>query len=103
MINDKSLEDRLNAVRNGNPLPAPPNKNPNILSNQVTNIPTTKNSNINIILRTLDSFLASFLYGYAISTIFSLEWSLLGSLAVGFLINHSISVFPKKIFPKRFK
>jgi len=51
----------------------------------------------------LDSAFASLLYGIAIKAIFNLDWSLIEAFAVGFLLNHAISIFPRVLFPKLFK
>ena len=108
MIKNNSLADRLNAIKQGMPLPSTDQKEithelkPN---QQMSNIeqPSFKTYIISKLLSLVDTFLASFLYGYAIKTIFYLNWNLLGIFAVGFLLNHIVSVFPKFLFPKYFK
>ncbi len=102
MIKDNSLGDRLNAVKKGKPLPSPtqPMLSPQYQTQQKL---TLKNFLISKGINMLDMFLASFLYGFAIKTIFSLEWSIFASFAVGFLFNHAISIFPRILFPKLFK
>lgn len=103
MLKDNSLGDRLNAVKEGKIVPKPPKQllYPNIPKNipkQSFPIFLLYNS-----IRLFDMSLVSFLYGFAIKTIFFLDWSLLGAFAVGFLINSAITNWPSHIFPKLFK
>ena len=113
MLNDRSFEDRLNAVKQGNPVPEPPMQPRSMITNNNNNnnnnnnpIQPPKNVLIPLlitkVISLVDTLLASFLYGVAINTVFNLEWTLLGSLAVGFFLNHAIAVFPRLLFPKRF-
>lgn len=106
MINNNSLSDRLNAVKQGVEVPKIIKQNENPINQQINNQSQNEFKNESLrfvflsrIMSYVDSFLASFLYGFAVKTIFGLSWSLFGVFAVGFLINHSISVFPKIIFP----
>lgn len=110
MINDNSLGDRLNAVKNGKPIPQPPvpqlqpmltQQAPTVQEQKPT--PSIKQQIYARLISMTDSFLASLLYGYAIKTILSLDWSVFAAFTVGFLFNHAISVFPKVLFPKLFK
>jgi len=101
MLNDNSLSERLNAVRNGNPLPKP-SMHPQSLFSIA---PPKVAFNMFIItkgLNMLDTFIASFFYGFAIKTIFALDWSWFGAFCVGFLMNHVISLFPRVLFPRFF-
>lgn len=106
MINDNSLGDRLNAVKKGVQVPKPPIQPQSVYQQPIQpqqQFPTLKTYLISKGISIVDSFIASFLYGFAIKTIFSLDWSIFGAFAVGFLINHAISVFPRILFPKLFK
>ena len=101
MLNDNSLGERLNAVKQGKPVPVPPMQ-PRVHPQQIKPISFWAFL-LSKTLRAGDVFLASFLYGFAIKTIFSLDWSILGALAVGFLINHAVTLWPtivKNIFKK---
>lgn len=111
MINNDSLGDRLNAVKRGKPLPPPPQQQtfvpPQTMPTQQTSQqsqPTTiKFYFLSKLFVVLDSSFASLLYGIAIKAIFNLDWSLIEAFAVGFLLNHAISIFPRVLFPKLFK
>lgn len=106
MLNGNSLAERLNAVKHGKPIPQPP-INPNVSYVQShkpeSSVPlwaivTSK------LIQSSGVLLASFLYGFAINTMFSFDWSLIGCLSVGFLLNHSITIWPKvvkNIFTKK--
>jgi hypothetical protein len=110
MIKDNSLGDRLNAVKQGKPLPNPPAQHQSVYmhpqnypQNQEQTVLTLKKYLISRGISLADSFIASFIYGFAIKTLFNLDWTILGAFAVGFLLNHSISIFPRILFPKFFK
>ena len=109
MLNHDSLGDRLNAVKYGEPIPkAPPQAQP-VFAPQVTQhpqvhqMPSIQQQLYIKIISIIDTFIASLLYGYGVMTVFGLHWSFFGSLSVGFLINHMVSVFPSRLFPKLFK
>jgi hypothetical protein len=100
MLNDHSLGDRLNAVKNGKPIPEPPMQPQTVMNfqqPQPSQKPSLKNFLISKAISTVDVFAASFLYGYALKTVFGMDWNLLGALAVGFLINHAVTIWPKII------
>jgi len=111
MINNDSLGDRLNAVKRGKPLPPPPQQPmyvpPQAMPTQQTpsnqSEHTVKFYFLSKLFVVLDSGIASLLYGIAIKAIFNLDWSLFEAFAVGFLLNHAISIFPRVLFPKLFK
>jgi len=109
MLNNDSLGARLNAVKKGKPLPPPPAQQSfyappqQVPTQQNQPIETTKTYLLSKLFILLDSGVASFLYGIAIKTIFNLDWTLFGAFAVGFLLNHTISIFPRVLFPKLFK
>jgi hypothetical protein len=104
MLNDNSLGDRLNAVKQGKPIPKPPMQPQSVedLQPQRQQVPVQRTISLkafllNKLFTTADVFAASFLYGFGIKTIFGLDWTLFGALAVGFLFNHAITIFPKVI------
>lgn len=106
MLNDNSLGERLNAVKSGKPIPEPPMQPNNAFPTyppQGTPI-SLWTYIISQIVQMTGVFLASFLYGIAIKTLFAMDWNYLGCLAVGFLVNHAITVWPrviKNIFKKK--
>lgn len=107
MIHDNALSDRLNAVKYGEPIPQPvlqpqhPIEQKQVNENKEEAQP--KNSFFDKLVLIVDNIVVSFLYGYALKTLFDTDWTILGALTVGFLLNHIISVFPKTLFPKYFK
>lgn len=112
MINNDSLSERLNAVKKGKPLPPPPQQQtfvpPQSMPTQQSQQPTQTQHTVKFYFLSklfviLDSGFASLLYGIAIKAIFNLDWSLFEAFAVGFLLNHAISIFPRVLFPKLFK
>jgi hypothetical protein len=108
MINDDSLGDRLNAVKKGVSVPKPPAQvqsvyTPPVPQSEQNTVVTLKTYLISRAITIMDSFIASFIYGFAIKTLFGLDWSLFAAFTVGFLFNHAISIFPKVLFPKWFK
>ena len=108
MINDNSLGDRLNAVKYGQPIPNPQNKEQTVIMKknednyQVSNKSSDYAFLIPKIINLIDVLFASFLYGYAFKTLFNVDWDILGILSVGFIFSHAISVFPRILFPKFF-
>lgn len=103
MIKDNALGDRLNAVKKGQPIPEPPMQPQSVSLPSAEPKITLKSFLISKILNISEILLTSLLYGYGIRTILNLDWNLFGALSVGFLLNHSISIFPKMLFPKLFK
>lgn len=103
MLNDNSLGDRLNAVKEGKPVPKLPTQSlyPNIPQDIAK--PSSRVVWLGKSIQLFDISLVSFLYGFAIKTILFLDWSLIGVFAVGFLMNSILTIWPKYIFPKFFK
>ena len=100
MIPHKSLEDRLNAVKNGKQIPKPPMPEKPIINNQaiqqpVQTILTVKQFLFNEGYKVFNVLSASILYGFGLKAIFSTEWNFLGTLGVGFLLNHSLTILLK--------
>ena len=96
MLNDNSLGERLNAVKQGKPVPVPPMQ-PNVQPQQLNRKASFWAFVLSKSFHTIDVFAASFLYGFAIKTIFSFDWSIIGALAVGFIINHAVTLWPRLI------
>jgi len=96
MLNDNSLGERLNAVKQGKPVPAPPMQ-PRVPHPQQNQTMSFWAFMLGKTFHVVDVFAASFLYGFAIKTIFSLDWTIIGALAVGFMINHAITLWPRLI------
>lgn len=112
MIEDNSLQNRLNAVKNGEEVPKPANPEyswaPQVpeAEQKKPEISFRKRFLIDIyqsLGRTLGVLMASLLYGYGLAAIFEMDWTPLGALGVGFLLNHSLTTIPlslKKLFTK---
>ena len=96
MINNNSLGERLNAVKTGKPIPKPA-MHPSAFPFQPPNKFTIWPFIINRTLLTINVFAASFLYGFAIKTIFATDWTLFGVFAVGFILNHAMTIWPRSI------
>lgn len=107
MLNDNSLGDRLNAIKRGNPVPRPPVQPKNRVTQEKPPEPIKVNplkaQLVTKAVHTLETLLVSMLYGFAIETVLSMDWTFIGALSVGFLLNHAISVFPRALFPGLFK
>jgi len=104
MISDNSLGDRLNAIKHGKTLPnIGEQTKPVYKVTQQPIKPSNKNHLKSKGITIIEIFVTSFLYGYAIQTLFNVHWDILGILSIGFLLNHMVSVFPKIIFPKKYK
>jgi len=110
-MNDKTLENHLNSIKEGkepivqpNPsdftwAPQVPNKNKSGLSlKQEIFIDIYKS-----ISRSLGVLLVSFLYGFGIDALVGKDWNLLQIFGIGILFNHALTIFPtliKKLFSK---
>ena len=98
MIKHNALEDRLNAVRTGNPIPKEPASfdiKPNIQQHYNPRILTYRQFFISEGYKLFNVLATSVLYGYGIKTIFSQDWSFIGVLGVGFLLNHFLTIILK--------
>jgi len=100
MLRDNSLEERLNAIKQGEEIPVPSTNKQNPIIQKPKEIP--KPTYIVKYSYILESLISSLFYGFAIKTIFGLDWTMFGAFTVGFLFNHAISIFPKYLFPKYF-
>ncbi|MFW6310793.1 MAG: hypothetical protein ACOC1K_01005 [Nanoarchaeota archaeon] len=94
MINNNSLEDRLNAVKEGKPIPKVQNQE--IMAQQQNEkiqnkVISLKNFIITEIYKTLQVFITSTFYGYGVREIFEMDWSVMGTIGVGLIINHAFS------------
>lgn len=103
MIKHSSLEERLNAVKSGDPIPQPPMQ-PEANLQQPQQSPLLKPMTIKQFFITegykvFNIMAASALYGFGIQAIFSTDWSFIGALGVGFLLNHALTILLKsKLF-----
>lgn len=104
MIKHNSLEERLNAVKTGEPIPKPPvQQEMNLIQNpqhqQVHKPLTYTQFFINEGYKLFNVMAASILYGYGIKTLVSADWAFIGTLGVGFLLNHALTIL-LKLFKK---
>lgn len=99
MIKHSSLEERLNAVKKGDPIPSPPMQpEMNLQQQKPTNIPTPvpyKNFFISEGYKLFNVMAASTLYGFGLKALFSADWKFMGVLGVGFLLNHTLTILLK--------
>jgi hypothetical protein len=102
MLENNLLGNRLNAIKQGKTTPEIPTNSNKIYipAQQPQQSFSLKTFFLSKILVLFDTLLISFLFGYAIKTIFGLDWNLLGICAVGFLLNYFVSVFSKSIVSK---
>ena len=103
MIEHNSLQERLNAVKNGKSIPTPPMPKP-VPQPQVQqggNFMTYKQFFISEGYKLFNVMATSVLYGFGVQTIFQEDWNFLGILGVGFLLNHFLTILLKlKLFKK---
>ena len=110
MINHNALADRLNALKDGTPVPeqinpeyswAPQKPEPK------PKLSLTKEIAIDMyrsLSRISGVLVASALYGFGIEALFSMDWEPIQALGVGFLFNHSLTTIPlalKNLFTKK--
>lgn len=103
MINDKSLENHLNSVKEGKEIPKPINPEykwaPQIPGEKSN--PNVKSEIFLDLYRSLGKILSvliiSLLYGYGIDALSGQDWNFLQIFGIGIIFNHSISVFPYQI------
>jgi hypothetical protein len=99
MIKHNALEDRLNAVREGKPIPKTPAQfEINSFGNdqsQIHKIVTLKHFFISEAYKLFNVLATSALYGFGLKAIFSTDWAFIGTLGVGFLLNHSLTILLK--------
>jgi hypothetical protein len=103
MIKHSSLEERLNAVKKGEPIPASPiQPEMNLQQQKTTNTPSKipyKNFLISEGYKLFNVMSASLLYGFGLKALFSTDWKFMGILGVGFLLNHTLTIL-LKLFKK---
>lgn len=101
MINHNALEDRLTAVKDGKEIPNPPLP-PKAEKKEAPkpNFITYKQFFISEGYKTFNVLVTSMLYGFGIDAIFSTNWSFLGILGTGFLLNHFLTL-SLKLFKRR--
>ena len=99
MIKHNALEDRLNAVRDGKPIPKVPAQfeinSPEAGLIQTQKIITYKEFLISEGYKLFNVLATSTLYGFGIKAIFSSDWKFIGTLGVGFLLNHFLTILLK--------
>ena len=106
MIKHDSLSNRINAVKNGKNIPEPPKSDHSINNELNKNIKSRSNKNMRTVVfgeiyKVLSVLLTSLLYGYGLKSLFAQHWTLLGTLGVGLLLNHSVLVTRQIIAEKR--
>lgn len=102
MIKHNSLAERLNAVKNGKPIPKPPiyiEIDQQKLQKQKSKIVSYKHFFISEIYKLFNVMSASILYGFGLKALFSMDWNFIGILGVGFLLNHALTIL-LKLFKK---
>lgn len=109
MINDKNLENRLNAVKDGIEIPIPEQtlSYVNVENNEIDqqlNI-EKKIHNISLKQRILteiiiffNTLLVSMLYGYGVKGLLTMNWNFLESMGIGLIISHLISRYIPKFY-----
>jgi len=98
MLEHNSFQERLNAVKNGEPIPKPPMPKPIIQKPQIQqgqNLLTYKQFFVNEGYKLFNVLSASALYGFGLKAIFGTEWNFIGLLGVGFLLNHGLTLILK--------
>lgn len=99
MIKHSSLEERLNAVKKGDPIPAAPiEPEMNLQQPKPSNPPipvSYKNFFISEGYKLFNVMSASLLYGFGLRALFSADWKFMGMLGVGFLLNHTLTILLK--------
>lgn len=94
MIPDKALERRLNGIREGAEIPEPPKEIQKPLIN-FQEAPAKKDENLKLLMShhittLIVSLIVSFFYGFGLEALFSQNWSFLGTIGVGFLLNQFV-------------
>ena len=97
MINHNALQSRLQAVKNGQPIPEPPMAPQSMVAPPSPKTVALKQFFITEGYKFFNVLAASVLYGYGIKAIFSTDWNFMGLLGVGFLLNHSLTILLKLI------
>ena len=104
MIEHNSLQDRLNAVKSGKPIPKPPMPKLKPAPSMIQQGPTVltyRQFFVNEGYKLFNVISASILYGFGLNAIFRADWDFLGILGVGFLLNHGLTILMKsKLFKK---
>ena len=107
MINHSLLEQRLNAVKLGKPIPSALPENSPVekfnqdiykhLKNQKTI--SIKEFFISESYKIFNIIAASILYGFGIKALFATDWKFMEIFGVGFLLNHALTIL-LKLFKK---
>ena len=102
MINHNLLAERLNAVKNGKPIPKlsiNTNGNKEELQKQELRIIPHKSFFISEGYKLFNIISTSILYGFGLKALFSTDWNFLGILGIGLLLNHFLTIL-LKLFKK---
>ena len=96
-IKHNSLEQRLNAVKIGEPIPKPPRHDEMNFPYSQLNPSEFKPMSyrqffISEGYKLFNVMSTSILYGYGLKALFSADWSIIGVLGVGFLLNHALTI-----------
>ena len=95
MINHNALQNRLQAVKDGKPIPEPPLAQQSMVKPPAPQTIALRQFFITEAYKFFNVIAASVLYGYGIKAIFSTDWNFMGILGVGFLLNHSLTILLK--------
>lgn len=92
MMYNNSLEERLNAHKNGTKIPEAPHNEHKKNHSHINKKDNKKELNNFFIIESYKIFnilLTSALYGYGLSVIFNQNWVFIKCLGIGMLLNHS--------------
>ena len=101
MLHDNSLSERLNAVKEGKPIPEPPKQENTVQQPQP--YVSLKDFFISEAYKTFQVLSTSLLYGFGLKALFSADWTFMGLFGVGIIANHILShtiTFISKLFKK---
>lgn len=85
MIKDNSLEERLNAVKEGKPIPKPYRQDNYIVNDNNEDSITLIDIIISEIRELTKIVVSSILYGYGISAIISKDWNFIKTFGIGLI------------------
>jgi len=104
MFANNALSDRLNEIKNGNPIPKlqtdpiiQKETQIEVVPNTTSIIPTAKQLFIVGITDLLSLILISTFYGFGLETILNKDWNFLGTFSVGFILHQLLIYFFKLV------
>jgi hypothetical protein len=110
MIKNRSLADRLNAVKAGKEIPKPIIENQNPLTGilvmnqeqlyEVPKFPSMRYMFLSSLLSFGEITIMSLLYGLGLMTLLSKDWNILGIFGVGLFVNQMFSLISRLKFFK---